>query len=115
MQAVRYARSIGLENIELRVSLLASALRFALACIPGITLQDLGAQKCGIVTFTKEGEEAEAIRVRLHGAGINVSVANRSSALLDYDARGLTSLVRASVHYYNTEAEIGRFVDALAG
>ena len=115
MQAVRYARSIGLENIELRVSFLASALRFALAAVPGITVQDLGAQKCGIVSFMKQGEEAEALRIRLHRQGINVSVTNRSSALLDFDARGLTSLVRASVHYYNTEAEIGRFVDVLAG
>ena len=115
MNAVRYARAIGLENIELRVTLLASALRFALSSIPGITLQDQGAQKCGIVTFTRHCEDAEAIRTRLHTANINVSTTNRSSALLDFDARGLTSIVRASVHYYNTEAEIGRFVDVLAG
>ena len=113
MQAVRYARQIGLENIELRVSLLASALRFALGSVPGINLQDQGAQKCGIVTFTKQGEEPEAIRARLHRSQINVSTTQRSSALLDFDARGLTSLTRASVHYYNTEAEIGRFVDVL--
>ena len=115
MQAVRYARKIGLENIELRVSLLASALRFALGSIPGITLHDQGAQKCGIVTFTKDGEDAEAIRARLHKSQINVSTTGRSSALLDFDARGLSSIVRASVHYYNTEAEIGRFVDVLGG
>ena len=115
MQAVRYARSIGLEVIELRVSLLASVLRFALSAVPGITVQDTGAQKCGIVTFTKENEPAEPLHIRLHKQGINVSVITRSSALLDFDARGLTSLVRASVHYYNTEAEIGRFVDVLAG
>ncbi len=115
MQAVRYTRKIGLEDIELRVALLASALRLASGSIPGITLHDLGAQKCGIVTFTKEGEEPEAIRARLHAANINVSTTHRSSALIDFDARGVTSLVRASVHYYNTEAEIGRFVDVLAG
>ena len=114
MQAVRYARKIGLENIELRVSLLASALRFALGSIPGITVQDQGAQKCGIVTFTKAGEDAEHIRARLHKSGINVSTTQRSSALLDFDARGLTSVVRASVHYYNTEEEIGRFIDVLS-
>ena len=115
MQAVRYARAIGLEQIELRVTLLASALRFALGSIPGITLHDVGAQKCGIVTFTKQDEDSESIRARLHAAKINVSTTNRSSALLDFDARGLSSLTRASVHYYNTEAEIGRFVDVLAG
>lgn len=115
MQAVRYARQIGLENIELRISMLASALRFALGSTPGITLHDQGAQKCGIITFTKQGEDPEQIRARLHKSQINVSTTQRSSALIDFDARGITSLVRASVHYYNTEAEIGRFVDVLSG
>jgi cysteine desulfurase / selenocysteine lyase len=115
MQAVRYARSLGLQAIELRVSLLASALRFALASTPGITLHDQGAQKCGIVTFTKADEPAEQIRARLHAKGINVSVSPRTYALIDFDARGVNALVRASVHYYNTEAEIGRFIDALTG
>ncbi len=115
MQAVRYARSLGLPQIELRVSLLASALRFALGSTPGITLHDQGAQKCGIVTFTKDGEPAEQIRARLHAKGINVSVSPRTYALLDFDARGIDALVRASVHYYNTEAEIGRFIDVLSG
>jgi cysteine desulfurase / selenocysteine lyase len=115
MQAVRYANKIGLDVIEQRVTHLAATLRSALAGIPGVTLHDQGTQKCGIVTFTKAGEDAEAIRIRLHSAQINLSVSPRSYALLDFDARGLTSLVRASVHYYNTEAEIERFVDVLAG
>jgi cysteine desulfurase / selenocysteine lyase len=115
MHAVRYARSLGLPAIELRVSLLASALRFALSSTPGITLHDQGAQKCGIVTFTKSGEHPTQTQTRLRAKGINVSVSPRTYALLDFDARGVDALVRASVHYYNTEAEIGRFIDALTG
>lgn len=113
MTAVRYARNIGLVNIESRVTHLAATLRAALALVPGIQVQDLGAQKCGIVTFTKTGEDPEIIRARLHKSRINVSTTQRSSALVDFDARGLTSLVRASVHYYNTEDEIARFMDVL--
>ena len=34
-------------------------------------------------------------------------------ARLDMEERGLESLVRASVHYYNSEDEVERFCDAL--
>lgn len=34
---------------------------------------------------------------------IHVSVSSRSSTLLDIEERGPESMVRASVHYYNSE------------
>ena len=111
--AVGYAMQIGLPVIEARVSALAAGLRSGLAGVKGVTVQDLGAQKCGIVTFTKDGLEAGAIKAALAVQGINVSVS--SIALLDFNARGLTALVRASVHYFNTEAEVEQVVRAVAG
>ena len=35
------------------------------------------------------------------------------STRIDMERRGLTDMVRASVHYYNTEEELGRFVRAI--
>jgi cysteine desulfurase / selenocysteine lyase len=45
---------------------------------------------------------------------INVTVSRLTSTRLDMEARGLTNVVRASVHYYNNEAEIDRFCITLA-
>ena len=112
-EAVRYAKAIGLNHIEIRVAKLAEVLREALSDIKGVQVRDLGQTKCGIVTFTKEGRDPQFIEERLREKGINVSVALITSARLDLEARNLSSLVRASVHYSNTEDEISRFVQAV--
>jgi selenocysteine lyase/cysteine desulfurase len=44
---------------------------------------------------------------------VNTSVSPASSARLDLPRRGLSELVRASVHYYNTDDELDRLVTAL--
>jgi len=113
MAAVRYARSIGLKNIEPRVMSLAQTLRDALSEIDGVSVHDLGQRKCGIVTFIKEGIDPFDMADTLRQQGINVSVARVASARLDLEPRNLTSLTRASVHYFNTETEIDRFVETI--
>ena len=111
--AVRYARDVGLAEIEQRVSSLGATLRAALAEVPGITVHDQGVTKCGIVTFAKQGEPATLVAARLFERGINISVIDALSAQIDFTGRGLEQLARASVHYFNTEDEIVRVVDAV--
>jgi cysteine desulfurase / selenocysteine lyase len=112
--AVRYALDIGLEPISARVNMLAERLRASLAELPGVTVRDLGRVRSGIVTFTKEDEQPGDIQARLRAAGISVSISGKSSAQLDFGRRGLSQVVRSSVHYFNTEDEIRRFCEVLA-
>jgi cysteine desulfurase / selenocysteine lyase len=107
--AIEYALSWGLENVWERIQMLAASLRTKLSSIPRVTLRDLGEKKCGIVTFTVEGMDPDVISQKLRQKGINVSVSRAAYARLDLEKRGICSLVRASVHYYNSDEEIDRF------
>jgi len=112
--AIDYALGWGLEAIQERVSGLARALRTRLSAIDGVTMQDLGEKQCGIVTFTLNGLAPLDIRRILSGQKMNVSVSPVEYTRLDMEERGLESVVRASVHYYNSEEEVERFCAAVA-
>jgi cysteine desulfurase/selenocysteine lyase len=111
--AAEYALSWGLDAIGARVDELGASLRSRLAGVDGVRVHDQGLRRCGIVTFTLDGVPAADVQRRLGGQGVNTSVSVASSAQFDLPRRGLTELVRASVHYYNTEAELDRLIDAL--
>ncbi len=111
--AIDYALSWGLDTIWRRVRDLSYTLRTRLSPLPGVIVHDRGVTQCGIVTFTVEGREPAEIQRVLAEQQINVTVSERQGTLLDMSERGLTSMVRASVHYYNSEDEIERFVQAI--
>ncbi|GAB5494420.1 MAG: aminotransferase class V-fold PLP-dependent enzyme [Phototrophicaceae bacterium] len=111
--AVDYALAIGLDNIEARTQSLATTFREMLNAIAGITTRDMGQKQCGIVTFSIEGHDAREISQKLREHHINTSVSPYTYAVLDFKERDLDYLVRASVHYYNTQAELERFCDVL--
>ena len=111
--AVDYALSWGLDSIQARVTALADRLRQQLSAVDGVTVHDQGVRRCGIVTFTVDGVAAEDVQRRLAEQGVNVSVSLVEYARLDLQHRGLPDLVRASVHYYNTDDELERLISAL--
>lgn len=112
--AVDYALEWGMEEIWCRVSGLAELLRSRLSTTPGVVVRDLGAKKCGIVTFTAKDVDALFIKKELAKRRINVTVSTRVWTRLDMEDRNIESLVRASVHYYNTDDEIERFCEAVS-
>lgn len=111
--AASYAAEVGVEAGWRRVRSLAAGLRERLGALPGVEVRDAGRVKGGIVSFTVEGADPAAVRDALRARDVNVSVSPRTSTLLDATHRELPDLVRASVHYYNSEEEVERFVRAL--
>jgi cysteine desulfurase / selenocysteine lyase len=51
---------------------------------------------------------------RLASKGANISVSTQEYAPLDLRRRALPARARASVHYFNTEAEIQRFCEIVS-
>lgn len=111
--AMDYALEWGLEAIRDRVYGLADSLRTQLRRIPGVVVRDLGKKPCAIVTFSYDPNDANELKMGLRKQGFNISVTTADSTLLDMQKRGILEMMRASVHYYNTEEEIERFCGLL--
>ncbi|MDP2374723.1 aminotransferase class V-fold PLP-dependent enzyme [Reyranella sp.] len=112
--AADQANELGIDAIWARLRELADGLRTRLAGLKGVTLTDLGKVKGAIVTFAVDGANHNALKMALRAQAINVSVSTQFSSRLDLKGRGLRDVLRASVHVYNTEEELDRFMDALA-
>lgn len=112
--AIQYSLDLGLPEIWKRIQHLAKLLRQRLAEIDSIKIQDLGVNQCGIISFTCKNKFPKEIKNYLTTKNMNVSVSLQEYAPLDLIQRKITSLVRASLHYYNTEEEIVLFCDELS-
>ena len=108
--ATEYAQQIGMSDIENRVIQLAGHLRSELSSLPTVTVWDTGARQGGIVTFSHQEIDAADLVDRLYDLSVNTSVTTPASTRIDATQRSLPDMVRASVHYYNTDDEISRFV-----
>jgi selenocysteine lyase/cysteine desulfurase len=104
--ACDYATTVGLGAIWERVAMLASILREGLSGLPRVTVHDKGRVKGGIVTFSVAGRSAAEVKEALSARLINVSTSTVASTRIDMEERGLNEIVRASVHYFNTEEEL---------
>ncbi|MFW9778685.1 MAG: aminotransferase class V-fold PLP-dependent enzyme [Candidatus Heimdallarchaeota archaeon] len=112
-EAVSYAANWGLENIWFRIQKLGRRFRQRLGNITGVELNDIGRTKCGIISFNVEGRDPRDVKVQLNKNKINVSISSKEATRLDMVSRSLDSVIRASVHYYNTEEEIDQFCEVI--
>lgn len=111
--AARYAMGLGLEPIRDRIRLLAGMLRQELARLPGARVLDRGPELAGIVTVGFDGRDPREVMLALRARGINTWAQGRGSALLDYEAKGVTGALRLSPHVFNTAEEIATAVGEL--
>jgi selenocysteine lyase/cysteine desulfurase len=111
--AVELVAELGIDAIAERVTALGAELRAALATVDGVVLRDEGREQCGIVTFTLEGHDVDAVKHALRAQQVNVWTIDATTAQLDFGARGLPAVVRASVHYYNTSEDLEKATTAL--
>ncbi len=110
--AVDYALDIGVDAGWERLRRLAAGLRERLGGLDRVTVHDQGVVRGGIVTFTVDGVGSMDVHAALEAAGVNTSVTNEHH--IHFDGRDLPALVRASVHYYNTDTELDRLVDVVS-
>jgi cysteine desulfurase / selenocysteine lyase len=98
------------------IQALAVGLRAQLADIVGITLRDLGAasNRSGLVSFTLKNMDAVSVKARLAEQNLTLAANGVLYTPLDMRARGLETVVRASLSELNTETEIARLVSAIA-
>lgn len=111
--ALRYCNELGIDNIEQRVRDLAQLLRTKLNgsnCCRTYEVQD---RASGIVTFRHDKVAPSVLQSLLRQQGINTSLCREKNAKLDLEPAGTGDLNRASLHYYNSEEEVARFVDVL--
>lgn len=111
-QAFKEVNRLGINKIWERIMQLSKYLRSELNKIEGVKVTDIGTVQSGIVTFTSR-MDAKQLKETLNTKGFNTVVSHKSSTLLDMEDRNLEEVVRASVHYYNTEQEVDDLTAAL--
>jgi cysteine desulfurase/selenocysteine lyase len=115
-EAIRYLELVGMDRIAAHGDTLAQRMLAGLAEIPGIRVvgPELGVPRAGLVSFDVAGVHAHDVGQYLDAQGIAVRVGHHCAQPL-HRRLGLTATTRASTYLYTTEAEVDRFLAAVAG
>lgn len=113
-QALEEALTQGIDHIQLNIVAKSQLIREALAQLPHVQLRDTGVHQSGLVSFTFDHLSPKTALTRLHELGVEVASNGVAFTPLDMQARGLTDILRASVHTINTEGDIARLIHAVS-
>lgn len=93
----------------------AHAVRSALAQLPDVTVHDRDASvhAAGLIAFSVDGYSAQQVQQQLQAHGVSVAVSGMGFTPFDMQARGLDSVVRASVSHTTSAADIAALRAAL--
>jgi selenocysteine lyase/cysteine desulfurase/glycine/D-amino acid oxidase-like deaminating enzyme len=105
--------TLGIDTIAHHLATLAASLRVRLSALPGVHVTDPPAAGGAIVTFVIDGLDASEVQRQLAYRRVHLIAVPAGHGRWDMDHRGLTKVVRASVHVYNDEDDLDALVEAV--
>ncbi|MEK7356733.1 MAG: cysteine desulfurase, partial [Bdellovibrionota bacterium] len=110
--AIRYVRSLGLDQIQKHEHDLLTYATSKLEAIPGLNVYGKAKRKCAILSFTMEGAHASDIGSIVDQQGIAIRAGHHCCQPL-MKRYGIPATARASFSIYNTRSEVDALVESL--
>jgi cysteine desulfurase/selenocysteine lyase len=110
--AVEYLSGIGMDRIAARERELLDYATPRLLAVPGLRIFGTAPEKAAVISFLIDGVHAHDLATLLDQEGVAVRSGHHCAHPL-MQFYGVAATCRASLAFYNTEAEIDAFVDAI--
>ncbi len=105
--------TLGVDTVAHHLATLAASLRERLSALPGVHVTDPPAAGGAIVTFVVDCLDASEVQRQLAYRRVHLIAVPAGHGRWDMDHRGLTKVVRASVHVYNDADDLDALVEAV--
>ena len=112
-EALNYANQLNMKDCYSWLTYLADRLRFGLKSLNGFEVVDIGENCSGIICGFHKEIDSNSLQAELKTHKINVSISEKSSGYGLFERYGWPDLIRLSVHYYNTEAEVDHCLEIM--
>jgi cysteine desulfurase/selenocysteine lyase len=110
--AIDYLSGIGMANIAARERALLDHATPRLQAVPGLRIFGTAPDKAAVISFLVDGIHAHDLATLLDQEGVAVRSGHHCAHPL-MQFYGVAGTCRASLAFWNTEAEIDAFVDAI--